>query len=669
MVMALSLCHRPLHEPPVVALLEPADDALVPKVVRVRALTSTQAGIREARLYIDGELTLTQDHDCDSVLTFIWNASELPPWSRHSITVEVTDIDAYYGTSDSVSVVIAATSGPTSHEGTITRDETWYAAGSPHRVNANLTVEAELTIEPGCVVEFADGGGLVIGNGALVARGASSLITFTGRQAVPGAWQSIEFSSRARPDRSVLDNCLIEYGGGGNAWSSVVVAAPVRISNCVFRNSAQTGLAIGPMLAPYIGEGNLFSGNYPDAILIAGTDITSDTRWDDHGVPYLLGDYVYVEGSDLTATLTIGPGTTILSGSGGAIYIDYEGALIADGSSGVIVLTSQDPGDVWGGIEFEGDGSSIVQGVLKNCLIQNAANDINSALFLKGAVVEMENSVISNAQGYGVECEFGSYFASFRNNVIIGCTDKAMQMDMEFVPTIGEGNSFTGNDIDGNYHDGIILVNGVEDGIVTSATWRNLGVPYILEDDLYVEELNGTPPILTLEPGTRLEFDDAGLFVYDGALIADGTSSRITFTGYDASEPWDGIVFRSTPNAPQSLLRNCLIEYGGQSGGNIVCDSCAPVIEGNEINHSRRFGILLNNSPLNPDSLLANNRFHDNDSGDVGVAPQFTTEKAHRQPPGFRRVVGVRHAARNPVGSRAASARVEAHRHRLARLE
>jgi hypothetical protein len=667
MVMALSLCHRPLHEPPVVALLEPADDALVPKVVRVRALTSTQAGIREARLYIDGELTLSQDHDCDSLLTFIWNASELTPWSRHSIVVEVTDDDACNGSSDSVSVVVAATSGPTSHEGTITRDETWYAAGSPHRVNANLAVEAELTIEPGCVVEFADGGGLVIGNGALVARGASSLITFTGRQTVPGAWQSIEFSSRTRPDRSVLDNCLIEYGGGGNAWSAVVVAAPVRISNCVFRNSAKPGLAIGMMLAPCIGEGNLFSGNHPEGILVRGEEIYASTRWNDHGVPYLVDDDLEIDGSQQMTVLSIGPGTTIRFGSNATVDVYHNGAIVADGSSGMITFTSEDPDDWWCGIYHYSSFTPVVRSVYKNCLIENSGSG-GAALHMEETVVEMENSVISNAQGYGVDCRNRSYFASFRNNVIIGCSDKAMIMDQEFVPTIGEGNSFTGNDIDGDYHDGIILVND-EDGIVSSTTWRNLGVPYILWDDVYLSNENGTPPILTLEPGVRLEFGSYGLFVYDGALVADGTGGPVVFTGYPTRALWRGIIFRSTPDAPQSILRNCLVEYGGGSGGNIVCDSCAPVIEGNEINHSRRFGILLNNSPLNPDSLLANNRFHDNDSGDVGVAPQFTTEKAHRQPPGFRRVVGVRHAARNPVGSRAASARVEAHRHRLARLE
>lgn len=637
MVMALVFCHRPLHEPPVVALLEPADNALVAKVVRVRALVSSRADIREARLLVDGEVELKQAWCPDSVVTFIWNASDMAPWSRHSVAVEVTDNDAYYGSSDSASVVIAATSGPTNHEGMITQDETWYAAGSPHVVSANLAVEAVLTIKPGCVVEFANGGGLRIGNGALVARGASSLITFTGRQAIPGAWRSIEFSNRARPDRSVLDNCLFEYGGGSAAMACVVVDAPVRISNCVFRNSAKPGLAIGPMLVPWIGDGNLFSGNYPEVILVTGEEIYADTRWEDHGVPYLVEDYLHVEGSYGRATFSIGLATTILFGSGATIEVDEDGAILADGSSGMITLTSEDPDDEWSGIIYYGDGSPVVRGVFRNCLIQNASTGYG-AIEAYGAVIDMENSVINNGEGFGIVCLEGSYFASFRNNVITGCGAQAVLTDVEFVPTIGDGNSFTGNDIDGSYHDGIVLGNDW-DGIMTSATWRNLGVPYMLYNSVELSDQNGTPPILTLEPGVRLEFDDARIFVTDGALIADGTSGRITLTSYPTPERWDGIVFRSTPDAPQSILRNCLIEYGGLSGGNIVCDSCAPVIEGNEISHSSQFGILLDNSALNPDSLLVHNRFHDNASGDVGIRPQFITEKTQGQPPGFRRTL------------------------------
>jgi len=644
MVMALSLCHRPSHEPPVIVLFEPANNPVVPKVVRVRALVSTRNGINEARLYVDRKLELKETGGPDSILTFIWSAGEMAPWSRHSILVEVTDNDSLTGCSDSVIVTITGISGPTYHDGPINKDQTWHAAGSPHVVGANLDVEAVLTIEPGSLVEFSSGGRILIGNGALIAQGGSSMITFTGQDTIPGSWKSIEFSARARPDRSVLDNCLIEYGGGSGDSASIVVNAPVRIDDCVIRQSATAGvrvpeagflsfsrnvlsdnrsaaLAIDPMLVPSIGDGNRFSGNNPDAIAIVGTDITRDTRWNDQGVPYLVEDCLYVQGNGQLATLSIGPGTTVLFSinSNGGILADTKGAVVADGSSGIVILKSQDPYYWWGGIEFEGDGSPVVQGVFKNCLIQDADNQNGAAVVLQRAVIEMENSVISGGGWSGIACYDGGHFAGFRNNVITGCAAEAMAIEMEWVPTIGDGNSFTGNAIYQDYHDGIALI---ADDIVSSATWRDLGVPYIAAEEISLDDRTGTPPVLTIAPGVRLEFLEAAIDVESGALIADGTGGRITFTRYSNSEPWDGIYLRSTPDAPQSILRDCLIEYAGFEGGNVMCDSCAPIIEGNEISHSSQFGILLHHSELNPDSLLAENRFHDNDSGDVGVRPE-----------------------------------------------
>jgi hypothetical protein len=621
MVMALSFCHRPLHEPPVVALLEPSDNALVPKVVQVRAVVLTQDGISEARLFVDGESRLKQGESSDSILTFIWDASAYAAGSRHSILVKVMDDAGLLGISDSVSVTTAVTAGPTRHNSVITKDEIWYAAGSPHIVGPNVDVEAVLTIEPGSVVEFQSGGRILVGSGALIAQGGSSMITFTGQESVPGFWQSIEFSTRARPDQSVLDNCLFEYGGGSRAQGNVVVNAPVRISNCIFRRSAQAPLAVDAMLVPLILDGNLFSDNNPNDICITGDYITADTRWDNHGVPYLVEDGLYVDGGDQTTTLTIGPGTAVELGSDAVLEFDAGSALVADGSSGMITFTSDYPDDWWGGIVFYDDWSPAVQGVFKNCLIQNSGDEY-AAICTDGGVIEMDNTVISNSQGYGMDCEDYSYFAGFRNNVITGCAYQAMIFDQEFVPTIGDGNSFTGNDIGEDYHDGIVLTDE-SDGIVTSATWPNLGVPYILENDIELYDENGTPPILTLAPGVRLEFDETALYVPEGALVADGTGGLITFTAYDNSVPWGGIIFQTDPDAPQSIIRNCLIEYGGESGGDIFCDECAPLITGNEINHSSQFGILLHGRLLNPDSLRADNRFLDNDSGDVAIRPRF----------------------------------------------
>ena len=674
----LATCHRALPELPVVTLLEPANNSAVPKSVRIRAQATPGDNLFEACLLVDRELVQKQGAGQDSVFTFIWDASAQAPGSRHSLAVEVIDNQLRRACSDSVGVTITQTTGSSIHGGTLRHDETWTAAGSPHVVAGNLRVEAVLTIEPGSVVKFRSGASLTVGDGALVADGSSSLITFTGMTQASGSWGSIEFASQARPGRSIMDNCLVEYGGS-DARASTVVHSPVRIDNCVFRLNENASIAADPMAVSGIGSGNQFSGNGTDDIVVFGGEILSDARWPEPGAPYLIEDRIEVHAHDQVATLTIDPGTRLHFTHSGMIGVEEGGVLIADGSMGMITFTSEFPDDNWEGIAIEGWEPVSVSAVFRNCLIENADNDFweECAISVEEAAVDIQNTTIRNSPGYGIVCTEGSYFAGFRDNLIVGCGLPAMLIEDDYVRTIGEGNSFTGNDVDNEYHDGIVVLEW--EGIVTSATWPDLGVPYILQDELYLDNETGTPPILTigsgarlesddaeievneatlvLEPGAvvamsdanielrggvmrvgagaRLEFIDGGIHVSGGALLADGSGGRITFTSGDFPEvrngDWEGITFETPRSGPQSALRDCIVEYGGKAGGNLVCNACEPLLVDNEINHSSTFGIRLHYSLLSPDSLLAQNRFQDNDSGNVAIRPPLTIPPPKRK--------------------------------------
>ncbi len=111
---------------------------------------------------------------------------------------------------------------------------------------------------------------------------------------------------------------------------------------------------------------------------------------------------------------------------------------------------------------------------------------------------------------------------------------------------------------------------------------------------------------LTIEAGTKVEFE--GLFVFEvsGLLLAQGTEAdSIYFTSSGrAKSPgdWYGITFNGTAD-DNSILSYCVAEYGSTTdssdsdvGGLVVCDHANPTIENSRIRHSLRNGVFCRNS-------------------------------------------------------------------------
>lgn len=120
-----------------------------------------------------------------------------------------------------------------------------------YRITDSITVRdgAVLTIEPGSVLHFEQDVGLEItSKSALKAVGeADSKIWFTGEQKTKGYWKGISFRETDSTD-NVLDNVIIEYGGGsywyyGDDESNLNVnSARVRVTNTKIRNSGGYGI-------------------------------------------------------------------------------------------------------------------------------------------------------------------------------------------------------------------------------------------------------------------------------------------------------------------------------------------------------------------------------------------------------------------------------------------
>lgn len=120
------------------------------------------------------------------------------------------------------------------HTGTISSNETWTLADSPHHLTGNTTVLANntLTIEAGCDV-VADGNYSLAVSGVLVSNGThSSLITYSSGVAKPtyNSWVGIVLTNSQ--ENTSLTYGIIKHASVGIGGSGLSLVSNMHIYNC-----------------------------------------------------------------------------------------------------------------------------------------------------------------------------------------------------------------------------------------------------------------------------------------------------------------------------------------------------------------------------------------------------------------------------------------------------
>jgi hypothetical protein len=302
-------------------------------------------------------------------------------------------------------------------------------------INCVMSVEIDLTIDPGVTIAFTNGAGLSISeNGSVRAVGTSEKpIVFTGEDKVKGSWRGIISYSNDVKNR--FEHCVVEYAGGGafnsnNDLGSIILWANTyfRIQNTTIRDGAAYGINVnytnnnvdfkditisGHQIPFFTSDANIvsrissvnFTGNTTDVIKVdnpIGRSVTSSHTWKDLGVPYRIGSIMRVSGG----TLTIEPGVVVEFENGAGIRIgdSDESTFRAIGTqTNPIIFTGVNKvSGAWRNIDFHFTKSPLNE--ISYAVIEYAGNpDSGGAVYMWARpVVKVTNVTFKNIGTCGI---------------------------------------------------------------------------------------------------------------------------------------------------------------------------------------------------------------------------------------------------------------------------
>ncbi|HET8861068.1 PKD domain-containing protein [Marivirga sp.] len=334
----------------------------------------------------------------------------------------------------------------------VSEDANWVALNNdvPYHINANIDVDAELTLDPGVILEFdSDKYMRVTSEGALIAIGNSTNpILFSGINKIRGYWRGLYFND-SNNVLNELTHVTLEYGGSSEISSTIGKSnlgfsyfsgiSRVKLNNVIssnsdghglsmdyrsdaefteftnnqFINNSLAGIRIDPIQIKYLDaaseylEGN--GSNYIEVYHSTGADIENDATWKNVGAPILVDADVTVVGN-----LTIEPGVVLEFDSNKGLTV--EGSMTAVGTASeriVFTAKTKAPG-AWKGIQYFATsdvnnklqfvdisyGGSSGDGVTKaNLSVQD---------FTRESLVDVQDCQITNSAGYGIGIASGS---------------------------------------------------------------------------------------------------------------------------------------------------------------------------------------------------------------------------------------------------------------------
>jgi parallel beta-helix repeat protein len=398
------------------------------------------------------------------------------------------------------------------NDGAITSNVTWNA-DAPYVVDSHsgthLTVVATLTIEPGAIVKFEQGGYLHV-VGSLVTEGSPGQeIIFTSLKddiaggdtngdgtatsAVPGDWQYLGFDPTSS---GMLDQVVVRYAQTGiRSYSPDLAVSHSTVTQCsqggiyiysgsstitgnTISSNGSYGIYVFSTTSSVI-TGNTISGNadwaislfdpnatkYVSGNTISGPKagmwvndgaITSNVTWN-ADAPYVVDSH---SGTHLTvvATLTIEPGAIVKFEQGG--YLHVVGSLVTEGSPGQEIIFTSLKDDIAGG-DTNGDGTatSAVPGdwqylgfdpTSSGMLDQVVVRYAQTGIYSQAMDLVLSHSTVTQCSGTGIQLSSGS--GTVTGNTISG--NGSYGISLGSCQAAITGNTIRGNSSYGIYASG-----------------------------------------------------------------------------------------------------------------------------------------------------------------------------------------------------------------------
>lgn len=541
-----------------------------------------------------------------------------------------------------------AVATPTEHCGQITTPETW--APGVHDVTCYVYVEGTtLTLAPGAEVRFAGDTGLYVGynggGGQLIAEGtADHPIALHGPlQSGRGTWTGIVIAAATSETR--LAELTLRDAGGVYADAAVTVdGGDLRVNHVTIHHvddagfhllngarfsEGSAGLVVSDAPTPgRINAGSVDSiplaglslaDNDDPEVYVDGGDLDHDATWGALGVPYFVQGDVYVDGGVGPATLTLAAGAELVMGSDRGIYVGYKdgaGGLVAAGTQASPVVfrgATAQPG-LWSGVFYD-DAAVNTKASLSWTEISDAGGAfVEGALFARDMTLRVDHVTIRDSENAGFMLAGTAEFDPASTDLTVTGCEVSGHATPYGAASIPEAGAYVGNDLDA------VVIEG-DSTLRESATWGDLGVPYQILTDLYVQSTTGVPPVLTVQPGAVLAFGAArGLYVgygYPGGLLAGGSASApVVITGI-VHQPgsWSGVFLADDVVDASTVLSYVDVGYGGGefSDANVTVTGSSPTLRNVNLHDSEGWGLTLHSG----DPTVEQVTYVNNASGDL----------------------------------------------------